>query len=77
MTQFHLDVNRKTGEVHLWMKGDQGPSLVPIIGWENIDGMQEFADMLLGWYAENKADRQVNEISENLLRQALGDDDGV
>ena len=75
MTEFRLDVNRKTGEVHLWMKGDQGPSMVPIIGWENIDGMQEFAHMLLRWYYESKTGkRRVHDISNNLLWQALGDE---
>ncbi len=77
MTQFRLDINKRNGEVRLWMKGNCGSCLIPIIGWDNIEGMKEFAEMLLGWYAENKADRQVNEISENLLRQAFGDDDGV
>lgn len=78
MTHFRLDVNKKTSETRLWMLGDCGDCRVPVIVWESIDGMKEFADMLLRWYAENRVDeRQVDEVSENLLRQALGDDEGV
>lgn len=78
MTQFRLDVNRSNGEVRLWMRGDCGNCLIPIIGWDNIEGMKEFAAMLMGWYVQNKADkRQLNEVSDNLLRQALGDGESI
>lgn len=75
MTQFRLDVNRNNGEVRLWMRGDCGNCLIPILGWDNIEGTKEFAGMLMVWYTQNKAaSSQVDEVAESLLRQALGEE---
>ena len=44
----------------------------PIIGWNDLEGVKEFADMLLGFYGNRKAERnKIKEASDNLLRQAL------
>ena len=72
MPSFRFDVNRDSGGVMLWMETPHG--LNPIIGWADLEGVKEFAMMLLGFYGDRKDERDKTEdISENLLRQALVD----
>lgn len=77
MTTFRIDTHKKSGEVKLWMETPCG--FIPIIAWANIDGVKEFADLLLNYYKDmndKNAERiRVNDISEELLRQALGEDE--
>ena len=48
MTSFRLDVSRETGEATLWMATDETAcGYKPILAWPNIDGVKEFAQMLL------------------------------
>ena len=73
MTVFRLDVHRKSGEVMLWMETSCG--LKPIIGWAEPEGVREFAKMLLDFYeARMEEGDKAKEISDSLLRQALGDE---
>jgi len=73
MTVFRLDVHRKSGEVMLWMETACG--LKPIIGWAELEGVREFAKMLLDFYeARMEEGDKAKEISDSLLRQALGDE---
>lgn len=49
MTHFRLDGSRETGEVTLWMGADETAcGYKPILAWPSIDGVREFAQMLLG-----------------------------
>ena len=47
MTHFRLDVSKQTGTATLWMAADTPCGFKPVIGWPNIDGVKEFAEMLL------------------------------
>ena len=72
MTLFRIDVSRETGGVMLLMEVPCG--FKPIIGWPHLEGMKEFTNMLLGFYNSRKEERdKVEKVSDNLLRQALGD----
>ena len=71
MTGFRIDVYRKSGTVMLWMETRCG--FRPIIGWESEHGVREFAQMLLGFCNRGEeGGSRVREISDRLLRQALG-----
>ena len=71
MTLFRIDVSMQTGEVMLFMEAPCG--FKPIIGWPYLEGVKEFADMLLDFYNSRKEDRdKVEKVSDNLLRQARG-----
>jgi len=57
----------------LWMETSCG--LKPIIGWAEPEGVREFAKMLLDFYeARMEEGDKAKEISDSLLRQALGDE---
>ena len=75
MTVFRMDVSRKSGRVVLWMETPWG--LNPIVEWADVDGVREFAEMLLGFHDSITAGRnnRIEEVSDNLLRQALGDEE--
>jgi hypothetical protein len=47
MTHFRLDVSRQTGVTTLWMAADTPCGFKPVLGWPSIDGVKEFAEMLL------------------------------
>ena len=75
MTHFRLDISRETGAVTLWMAAKETAcGFRPVIGWPSMDGAKEFAEMLLDIYYDRtrEADR-VNQVSENIIRQALGE----
>ena len=73
MTLFRIDVSRETGEVMLWIEARRG--LRPIIGWPNMNGLREFAEMLLDIYHHrNKETDRVREVSDSIIKQALGND---
>lgn len=73
MTLFRIDVSRETGAVMLWMQAPCG--FKPIIGWAHLDGVKEFAEMLLDFYNTRKEERdEVKRASDTLLRQALRDE---
>ena len=73
MTLFRIDVSRETGAVMLWMEAPCG--FKPIIGWAHLDGVKEFAEMLLDFYNTRKEEGdEVKRVSDTLLRQALGDE---
>lgn len=73
MANFRIDVHRKSGKVMLWMETPCGPN--PIMWWVDLEGMGEFARMLLDFCDDIKREKdKINEASDNLLRQALGDE---
>ena len=48
MTQFRLDVSRETGAATLWMATEETAcGFKPILAWPSIEGVREFALMLL------------------------------
>lgn len=72
MTVFQIDISRELGAVMLWMETPCG--LRPIIGWADIEGVREFAEMLLDFYNGRKEENgNIKWVADNLLRQALGD----
>jgi hypothetical protein len=74
MTLFRIDVSRQTGAVMLWMEVPCG--FKPIIGWTHLEEVKEFAEMLLEFYNRRKEERdEIKRISNNLLRQALSNED--
>ena len=74
MTTFRMDVHRKSGEVMLWMETLYG--LKPIIGWTDLEGIREFAEMLLKLYSGVKEEKdKIKRVSDTLLKQALGDEE--
>ena len=76
MTHFRLDVSRETGAVTLWMATKETAcGFRPVIGWPSMDGAKEFAEMLLDIYNCRKEEKdEVKKVSDNLLRQALGNE---
>ena len=74
MTLFRIDVSRQTGEIMLWMEAPCG--LKPIIGWAHLEGVREFSQMLMDFYNDRKeGSNEIKKVSDNLLRQALGDEE--
>ena len=72
MTLFKIGVSRQTGEVMLFMEAPCG--FKPIVGWHRLEGVREFADMLLDFYNSRTEERnKMERVSDDLLRQALGD----
>lgn len=47
MTEFRLDVSRETGAATLWMAADTPCGFKPILEWTHVDGVRQFAEMLL------------------------------
>ena len=71
MTTFRMDVHRKSGEVMLWLETLYGPK--PIMGWADLEGVREFAEMLLDFHSSRKEEKdKIKSISDALLRQDLG-----
>ena len=74
MTHFRIDVSRETEAVMVWIEAPCG--FKPIIGWAHLDGVREFAEMLLEFYNSKKEERdEIKRVSNNLLRQALGNEE--
>ena len=73
MTLFRVDVSNETEAVTLYVKSACG--LRPLIGWPNLDGMKDFAEMLLDiYYRRNMEKGQVRKASVNILKQVLEND---
>jgi hypothetical protein len=48
MTHFRLDVSQETGAATLWMATEETAcGYKPILAWPSMDGVREFAYMLL------------------------------
>jgi hypothetical protein len=48
MSEFRLDVSRETGAATLWMATEEtGCGYKPILSWPNMEGVRDFALMLL------------------------------
>ena len=75
MTHFRLGVSRETGVVTLWMATKETPcGFRPVIGWPDMDGVKEFAKMPLDIYHYRNRERdRIEQVSENIIRQALGE----
>ena len=73
MRQFRLDVSRKTGMTTLWMSTEQSPcGYTPLIGWSNISGLREFAEMLLDMYRHNlRETERIKRTSDDILQQVF------
>lgn len=74
MTFFRIGVNRESGAVTIWMEAPCG--IKPIIVCADLEGVKEFAEMLLEFYNTGKEEkRRIEKVSNNLLGQALGNDE--
>jgi len=74
MTVFRIGVNRKSGAVTIQMEAPCG--FKPILVCADLEGVEEFAQMLLDFCDSRKEEGgKIKQVSDNLLRQALGDDD--
>lgn len=74
MTIFQISTNRKSGVVTIWLEAHCG--LKPILVCAELEGVREFAEMLLDFYYNRKEERnKIENISDSLLRQALGNDE--
>jgi hypothetical protein len=74
MTFFRIGVNRESGAVTIWIEAPCG--MKPIIVCGDLEGVKEFAEMLLDFYNTGKEEkRKIEKVSDILLRQALGDDE--
>jgi len=72
MTQFRLDVHRETERAMLFM--ETGCGFRPVIGWSNLNGLKDFAEMLLDIYYHRIREKdRIREVSESIIRQALGE----
>ncbi len=72
MTQFRLDVSRETGSVTLWMAADTSCSFRPVLGWPHMDGVKEFAEMLLGiYYQRQRGQKGTNKTCQGMPRQVF------
>jgi hypothetical protein len=48
MAEFRLDVSKETGAATLWMATDEtGCGFKPILAWPSMEGVRDFALMLL------------------------------
>lgn len=74
MPLFRFDVNRQSGIVTLL--SETGCGMKPVFMWADLDGVKEFAEMLLNFYndALNESSR-IREVSDQILRQAFDDGD--
>jgi hypothetical protein len=73
MTVYRIDISKKSGAVMLWIEDRYG--LKPVMGWDSLEGVKEFAEMLLDFYHHRTEEKgKIKTISDELLRQALGDE---
>jgi hypothetical protein len=75
MQKFKLTVSRKTGMTTLMMtSGNLSDSYIPVIGWNDIHGLKEFAEMLLEMYRNRQKEYyRIDRTSARLIEQALHD----
>jgi hypothetical protein len=75
MQKFKLTVSGKTGITTLMMtSGNLSDSYIPIIGWNDIHGLKEFAEMLLEMYHNRQQEYyRIDRTSARLIEQALYD----
>lgn len=70
MTNFQIDINKRSGAVTIWLEAPCG--LKPILICHDLEGMKEFGEMLLNFYSDRKREKErIENISNNLLEQAL------
>ena len=79
---YRIEYSKESGII-LWLEAPCGFKQ-PLIRWADLDGMKQLAGMLSDFYdrmvsgkgmnCEKKDDNEVKAISDNLLRQALGDE---
>jgi hypothetical protein len=74
VNRFKLDISRKTGFTTLWMATEESPcGYTPPIGWSNIHGLREFAEMLLDMYRHSlRENERVKNTSELILQDVFG-----
>jgi hypothetical protein len=73
MARFRVETSQETGEVMLLIETQCG--FRPVMGWPDIGSFKEFKEMLVGICVRiNKKNNGVREVSDKLLKQALGDD---
>ena len=73
MNRFKLDISRKTGFTTLWMATKESPcGYTPLIGWSNIHGLKEFAEMLLDMYRHSlRESERAKKTSDRILQNVF------
>lgn len=66
-----VEVSEETGNVMLLIETTCG--LRPVMGWPNMNGMEDFALSLLGICSQEKEKDKTEETPDRLQRKALGD----
>ncbi len=73
MTAYQFDTNTHTGQVVLSMEAPCGSKQA--IGWQGLEDMRQFAEMLLDFYWHRRMERlHVDDVSESMLHTAFGDE---
>jgi len=73
MARFRVDASQETGEVTLLIDTECG--FRPVMGWPDTDSLREFTKTLMGICSRiNEKKGGPIEISDRLLKQALGND---
>ncbi len=73
MRAYHMDIHGDTGKVILQMETPCGTK--PIMGWEKLDNMKAFAEMLMDFYWTRKMrEVEIEDTAEDIVRQALGNE---
>ena len=73
MACFRVDASQETGGVTLLIETECG--FRPVMGWPDTDSLREFAETVMGICSRiNEKKGGAIEISERLLKQALGND---
>jgi hypothetical protein len=73
VTVYHFHTNSRTGQVVLSMEAPCGSNQA--IGWQGLEDMRQFADMILDFYWQRKMEKlHIDDVSENLIHEALDDD---
>lgn len=75
MTHYRLEVCNKTGVITVWMQSENTPcGYVPIIAWNDMNGVREFAEMLLDFCDYRRKDiERVKKTSDYIIQQAIGE----
>ena len=72
MARFRVDASQETGEVMLLIETECG--FRPVMGWPDTNSLREFTETLMGICSRINRKGGAIEISDRLLKQALGDD---
>lgn len=66
MATYNFGICEDANEIVLWMQTPRGPK--PILGWQKLDPVRGFAEMLLDWYCEKKMQQiEIMETADDII----------